>query len=144
METQFADATITLLLDQYAETDGLRLLQEYQSAPQKMPDTLDSLCQNTIQKAYKSTLIRSTLKRAASAAACILIALTMTSQLIMHVEAFRIPVLNFLLKQEKKFTEISFTGSASHDTTLDQLRMLIWMAVPDSYQFDFEKVFKLL
>lgn len=138
LQDRFADAAMELLMDAYAQEEGMALLQRCQKEAVVIPEAIERNCQKIMQKAYKQAPLVPTLKRAARTAACILIALTLTFQVVMHVEALRIPVLNFLLKQEKTFSEIAFSQSESSFTALDQLRLLIWTAVPEGYRMEEE------
>lgn len=140
LQDRFSDAAIALMMDQYAQEDGNALLQRYQEVADTMPELLDRHCQRVIQNAHKRTLMRSTLKRAARAAACVFLILTLTCPFAMSVEAIRIPVLNFMLKHGKGFTEITFSQDTDSFSALDQLRTLIWMSIPEGYQFDIENV----
>ena len=85
-------------------------------------------------------LITGTLKRARRIVAGFLLAAILIFPLAMSVEAFRIPVVNYILKHGKGFTEITFYQDSDSFTALDQLRTLIYSAIPDGFQFEVEKV----
>lgn len=142
LQDRFADAAMELFLNQYAQDEGEHLLKLYQDQQDAdpVPDDLDRRCQSIIERTHKRTLMGSTLQRAARIAACILLALTLTFQVVLNVEAFRIPVLNYILKHGKGFTQISFSQNESSFSALDQLRVLIWTAMPDGYQMEYENV----
>lgn len=142
LQQRFGDAAMELLMQEYAQTDGDLLLERYRGECDRvsMPDAMDRHCRNLIQKSYQRMLIISALKRTARVAACILIMLCLAFPLAMSVEAFRIPVLNFILKEGKEFTQVSFAQNTSSFSALDQLRVIIWEAVPDGYQLTLENV----
>ena len=140
LQDRFADAAIALMMDQFAQEDGAVLLQQYRASLEPMPELLDQRCQSIIHKTHKRTLMRSTLRRAAQVAACFLIVLTFAFPMAMSVEAFRIPVLNFMLKHGKGFTEITFAQNSDSFSALDQMRVLIWQAIPEGFHFEIEDV----
>lgn len=140
LQERFADAAIALMMDQYAQEDGDALLRQYWEQGLQMPEQLDKLCRKTIQKAHKGTLMRSMLKRAARAAACMVILLALSFPLAMSVEAFRVPVLNFVLKHGNGFTGITFSRDSDSFDAMDQLRVFIGSAIPDGYEFKKEHV----
>jgi len=142
LQQRFADAALELWMEEYAQAEGYRLLEAYrqESSDTARSEALDAHCQKTIRKANQRMLIGSTLKRAARTAACLLIMLMLAFPMAMSVEAFRIPVMNFILKEGKGFTAVSFTQNTSSFSALDYLREVIWEAVPDGYQLSAENV----
>lgn len=104
IETQFTDAALTLLMDEYAESEGARLWDAYEASSVQMPEALDQICQTEADRifsnAHKSTLMSRTAKRAARAAACFILTCSLLSNIVMSVEAFRVPLLNFFLTRQ--------------------------------------------
>lgn len=140
LQDRFGDAAIALFMEDWAQDSGEALLRQFQDSKESMPPELDRHCRKTIQKSYKHMLIGSTLKCAARAVACCLLVLCLLFPLAMSVEAFRIPVINFVLKHGNGFLELTFSQSSDSFNSLDSLRMAIWPSIPPEYEFVTEKV----
>lgn len=139
LQDRFADSALYMLMDQYAQEDGDILLQEYRNnGPASMPDSMELHCRKTIQKAYHRTVIGSALRRAARWVACAMILFTFFFPLAMHVEAFRIPVINYILKFGKGFTQITFTQDPVSFDSSDLLIQMVTNALPDGYMMNLE------
>lgn len=110
-EEHFADAALLLLLDEYAEQEGAALLAEYAENRQEMPDALDQACQARIRKQYqdmeKGALLRRTASRAAKAAVIALVCLFLSANLVLSVEALRVPFLNFCFETQRYFSSLT-------------------------------------
>lgn len=102
LEEQFSDAALLLLMDDYAEAEGSALWDVYLESDAEIPENLDRACQEKIQIHYKETeksaLLRRTVYRAAKIAAVFAVCIFLSVQLVMSVEAFRIPVLNYVIR----------------------------------------------
>ena len=139
-EEQFADSAITLFLDEAAEADGKQLLETFKAQESVMPETLDRKCHkllhHTFSKAHKRTLMSRTAKRAARAAACFAIAATLSLPLILSVEAFRIPILNFFLEHHNRETTIHILGESDEQSpsTLSNLVDTVCGGLPKGYE----------
>ena len=116
---QYDDAVIALLMDEYAEQEGNRLLREYEEAlangeVPEVPAELDARCRKTIQQAYsrqrrKASVIRFC-KSLARVAVIALVVLGLCTTLVLSVEALRIPVLNFIFGQTDQYTSFGNTN----------------------------------
>lgn len=109
---QYEEAWFDLMLDQYAEEEGNRLLEEYrQAAPATVSPELDRKCREAAQKVFKyhdrKLSLRSTARRAGRAAVICLVTLGLCATMVMSVDAMRIPTLEFFTKQYEKFTTIT-------------------------------------
>ena len=117
LEEQFADAALHLLMEEYAEADGKSLLFQYEHCGQKMPESLQNTCRIQIQKCYKESekgaLLRNTVYRVAKIAAVLVLVCSLSANLILSVEAIRVPCLNFFIRITDYFTEISFSDEQS-------------------------------
>lgn len=112
---QLDDAAFALMMDEYAEAEGERLMAEFEAAmasglvPEK-PEGLDERSCRTIRaefgktrrKEYGSGLRTMVLKTAA----VLLITLGVTGATIRSLEALRIPVRNFLMEQNGQYSKI--------------------------------------
>ena len=113
---QYDDAAFALLMDEYAEEEGARLMAEFEAAqaagqvPQ-MPQELDEQCRRMIRRdrAKKRGIraARSFRKVAVKAAVAVLVFIGLMTTVVMSVDAFRIPVLNFFVEYFDTFASIS-------------------------------------
>lgn len=118
MEERFTDAALSLLLDDYAEAEGERLMQEYLQAkaegraPEPSPE-LDKRCLGLIDQVLAQKRRRERMARAmrqiGKVAACLLAVLSVCTMLSLSVDAFRSPVLNFFLHPEAKYSTVEFS-----------------------------------
>lgn len=112
-EEQIRDASLLILMDEYAQADGQKLLSQFEASGMTMPDSLDKICQLQLeryrQKSEKSTLLRNTVYRVAKIAAVLMIVCSLSVNLILSVEAIRVPCLNFFIRITDYFTEINFS-----------------------------------
>ena len=144
---QYDDAAFALLMDEYAEEEGARLMAEFEAAqaagqvPQ-MPAELDEQCRRMIRRdrAKKRGIraARSFRKVAVKAAVAVLVFIGLITTVVMSVEALRIPVLNFIVEQYEKYAILSSEKTSpdyiSHDTPhgvgVNPLESLL----PENYQ----------
>lgn len=146
-ETQFTDAGLALLLDWSAESDGELLWEEYCTSNCTMPLDLDIQCrkqiQKTIQKNSRHTFMMRFLKTAGHIAASLTVILCLTVSLITSVEALRVPVLNFILKNSPRATAILFQSSTTPgETQLEELCSILKFSVPEGYTLEMERVYR--
>ena len=150
---QYEDALMALLMNEYAESNGARLLKEYEEAERsgaisEVPEVLDRKCQDMIHRAYAKHRFRMSLKSFANAskrvAAIALAVLGLCSVLVMSVEAFRTPIVNFFIEQHEKYSTIDFgkdSNTATSDITeptvesqpVDRSKSPLLGMIPDSY-----------
>ena len=113
---QYEDAALALLMNEYAEQEGNRLLQEFEAAKPKgqvpeIPAALDIRCRTLIRKAYekqrrKDRMCRF-LRTFGRTITVLLAALGLCATLVFSVDAVRIPVVNFLINHKEGFMVIS-------------------------------------
>lgn len=147
IETNFTDAALALLLERSAESDGERLWEEYCASDSSMAPALDNQCKQKICKTIRKSRMYSNtthlLKRTGHLAASLAIVLFLTVSLITSVEAFRIPVLNFILKHSPKATAILFQNSSpSSQTPLEELLGIVKLFVPEGYTLEVEHIYR--
>lgn len=119
IEDTWAEASLELLMDDYAEQSGEVLWQEFQrDAECAMPENLDEACQDLIHTSFSKSIQKNRVKNistrlkqlAPQACKAAMIAFAMVgamATLTLSVEAIRVPVLNFFLTQEERYTIIS-------------------------------------
>ena len=114
---QYEDAAFALLMSEYAEQEGNRLLREFEEAKAKgkvpeVPATLDAKCRKMIRQAYekkrRENKVKEFLRGAGRVAALLFITLGVCTTMVFSVEALRTPVINFLIEQNEWFTSIDF------------------------------------
>ena len=101
-EEQIQDASLLILMDEYAQADGQKLLTNFKASGMTMPVSLDRVCQLQFdqyrRKSEKSTLLRNTVYRVAKIAAVLVLVCSLSANLILSVEAIRVPCLNFFIR----------------------------------------------
>ena len=134
LEEQLGDAFLALLMDEYAEAHGKILLQQ---SDLEMPEDLQKICHSQIQRLYKKTeksaLLRRTVCRAAKIAAIIALCLSLSVNLILSVEAFRVPILNFCIKTQKCFSSLTFSTQQDTASESDTDAVDLPISVPKGY-----------
>ena len=134
LEEQLGDAFLALLMDEYAEAHGETLLRQ---ADLEMPEDLQKKCFSQIQMLYKKTeksaLLRRTVYRAAKTAAIIAVSLVLSVNLILSVEALRVPILNFCIKTQKSFSSLTFSSQQDDRSDSDKDVVELPISVPKGY-----------
>lgn len=123
---QYDDAAFALLMDEYTEEEGARLMAEFEAAqaagqvPQ-MPAELDEQCRRMIRrdraKKRGKQAARSFRKVAVKAAVAVLMFIGLMTTVVMSVDALRVPVLNFFIEHTEKFSVIDLTQDKNQPTT---------------------------
>lgn len=144
LQEEYEEARMKLLMAQYAEEEGDRLWKEFEEAKEKgevpeVPEELDQKCRKIIRDSFAKERHRNTgrliLRKAVKVAACFLMVIGLSATLILSVDAFRIPVLNFFVEVNSKFTATSFdpndTVTEIHQNVLQRLKA---MPVPAGYE----------
>ena len=137
LEEQFSDSALLLLMDEYAEAEGENLLSHYEETMVQMPPELDKTCQMRIQKLYKNTeksaLLRRTVYRGGKIAAAVLIIFSLSANLILSVEAIRVPLLNLCIKTQKYFSSITFPTEQGGSSDSDKDVVNLPISIPKGY-----------
>ena len=138
---QYDDAAFALLMDEYAETEGARLMAEFEAAqaagqvPQ-MPQELDEQCRRMIRRdrAKKRGIraARSFRKVAVKAAVAVLVFIGLITTVVMSVDALRVPVLNFIVEQYEKYSSLQLNNDAQNTDSNITNEYLLGM-LPDDY-----------
>lgn len=112
---QYEDASFALMMSNYAEQEGNRLLQEFDEAKARgevppVPAELDAKCRKLIHKAYEKERNKERMRKflhfVGKTAAIWFVAIGISATLVLSVEALRTPVINFIVEQHEKFTTI--------------------------------------
>lgn len=136
LEEQFVDASLSLLLDECAEKQGAKWLEAYEHSGISMPGELDKACTALIEKKQRSSqkefLLRRTAGRAAKAAAIGIACLFICGNLILSVEALRVPLLNFCIDARRSFSSLTFQAEDPSDPADGAVSLPI--TVPSGYR----------
>ena len=97
LREQYEDALFTLLMDEYAEETGEKLLEEFNhSESAEMPADLDNECRKMIRQHFSrqknKIRISKTLRFIAKSIATIVVVFGLASTLFFSVDAIRTPV----------------------------------------------------
>lgn len=123
LREQYEDALFMLLMDEYAEETGEKLLDEFNRSEQtEMPAALDEKCRITIRHHFarqkNKTRIRKILRFIGKSVATVVVTFGLVSALVFSVDAIRVPVLNFILEHQNGFLLIT-KHPESIDFTVD-------------------------
>lgn len=138
---QYDDAAFALLMDEYAEEEGARLMAEFEAAqaagqvPQ-MPAELDEQCRRMIRrdraKKRRIRAARSFRKVAVKAAAAVLVFIGLMTTVVLSVDALRVPVLNFILTKYEEYSSIEINNH--QDITIPETNpFLLGGLLPDDF-----------
>ena len=114
---QYEDAALQLLMDEYAEAEGERLLKEFEEAERRgevedIPEELDQKCRQIIHRSFAAKKRKDSATRIGKipgkVAVVVLLLTGFSTTLVLSVEAFRIPILNYLIKHEVRFSSLLF------------------------------------
>ena len=145
---QYEDAALQLLMDEYAEAEGERLLKEFEEAERRgevedIPEELDQKCRQIIHSSFaaKRRKDRATRigKMLGKVAVVVLLLTGFSTTLVLSVEAFRIPILNYLIKHDIRFSTLLFLDD-SKDPKEDPLESIdVEDCVPKDFQLEHKK-----
>lgn len=114
---QYEDAALQLLMDEYAEAEGERLLKEFEEAERRgevedIPEELDQKCRQIIHRSFAAKKRKDRAanfgKMLGKVAVVVLLLTGFSTTLVLSVEAFRIPILNYLIKHDIRFSTLLF------------------------------------
>lgn len=116
---QYEDAAFALLMSDYAEQEGARLLQEFENLQPEMPAALDVRCSDLIHRTYekqrRKDRMKRTLQTLTRTVTVLLLIIGVCSALIFSVEAIRVPLINFFFEYQDGFMGISGDGDSDRE-----------------------------
>lgn len=140
---QYEDIALSLLMDDYADEDGARLLQEFEAAAKngdlpELPDELDEKCRKLIDESFEKRERSNLLTRIGStvlkAAVYVFVLLGLSTAMVLSVEALRIPVLNFFVQYTDIYTSLSMEEPDTDvQVQLDDLERRLQSLISDEY-----------
>lgn len=147
LEDAWDETALELLMDDYAEIAGSELYDEYCSDletgnVEDLPAELDESCQEMIHASFtaeskaKKNPLNTALSHVYKAAMVVLAIFGATTVLVVSVDALRVPVLNFFLTQEERYTILS--SAESNDLTGSENINDIRGYIPKDYKIVYE------
>lgn len=139
---QYEDAALSLLMDDYANEEGERLLKEFEEAKNngelpEMPAELDAKCRKLIDQTFAKMERKAHLKRigqsVAKAAVLTLVLLGTVSAMAMSVEAFRVPIFNIVLHISEEYSSLFDGDSNESKTQIQNKKELLGAIIPKGY-----------
>lgn len=147
---EYEEITMELLMDEYAEAEGEMLWNEFQAAEENgevpdIPDDLDQKCRNVIRSASTkiNRRVRFTqgLRALGKVAVFTLVLFGVCSTLVLSVDALRIPVLNFFLRDSDRYTVVALDEqNQSIQEELENIRNSIGFFIPNDYNLVAEDI----
>ena len=145
---QYDDAAFALLMDEYAEEEGARLMAEFEAAqaagqvPQ-MPAELDEQCRRMIRrdraKKRGKQAARSFRKVAVKAAVAVLVFIGLMTTVVMSVDALRVPILELIVEHHERYSSINIGSQNKPTPELNEAEDPITQFVPSGYYSTFYK-----
>lgn len=117
---QYEDIAFSLLMDDYENDEGQRLLEEFEEVQkngeiEEIPPELDRKCRELINRSFAKQQRTLWLQRSGNflsrVAVVALVILGIATVTVLSVDAFRIPVLNFLMDQSGKYSTLIFDSN---------------------------------
>lgn len=147
---EYEEITMELLMDEYAEAEGEMLWNEFQAAEEDgevpdIPDDLDQKCRNVIRSASTkiNRRVRFTqgLRALGKVAVFTLVLFGVCSTLVLSVDALRIPVLNFFLRDSDRYTVVALDEqNQSIQEELENIRNGIGFLIPKDFDLVTEDI----
>lgn len=136
----YDDAVFALMMDEYAEDEGARLLQEFEDAISsgampEVPASLDQKCRQIIQheftKQHRKHYAKQALRMTQKAAVIALVVLGISLSTVLSVDALRVPFLNYILEYNHEYIAVKFTED---ETVPKSYADLLADVLPESYK----------
>ena len=145
---QYDDAAFALLMDEYAEEEGARLMAEFEAAQAagqvpEMPQELDEQCRRMIRRdrAKKRGIraARSFRKVAVKVAVAVLVFIGLITTVVMSVDALRVPILNYITELQNRYTSVQFIDSSGFQEFISAASEVMAVHKPaDYYEIAYE------
>ena len=139
---QYDDAAFALLMDEYAEEEGARLMAEFEAAQAagqvpEMPPELDEQCRRMIRRdRVKKRGIRAAHKFrrvAVKAAVAVLVFIGLMTTVVMSVEALRVPILEFIVEHHERYSSMNIGSQNKPAPEINEYEDPITQFVPSDY-----------
>lgn len=140
---QYEDAALGLLMEDYADTEGARVLQAFEAASRQgeivpLPEDVDAKCLQLIDRAYAKTrrqeAVSKLLRTTGAVLAAVLVLFSLASITVLSVEALRVPVLNFILSKTNRYTSLQLNSGDTPSQAHDGIADLVAALIPSDYR----------
>ena len=139
---QYDDVTFALLMDEYAEEEGARLRKEFEEAQAagEVSDTSDALDKKCLQMIHRDFAkkrgkenVRKIIRMTSKVAVAVMVFFGVAATTIMSVDAFRLPVLSYLMEQHEKYSSLNFGTQDNLIPEKSEHEDPVTQFVPDDY-----------
>ena len=139
---RYDDAAFALMMDECAENEGAAFLAEFQAAAQagelpELPEDIDQACRDTIKREYAGRERKLRLKQlrraAAKAAVAVFAAIGILGTLVMSVEAWRVPILNFIIEKRELYSVINSESNNGGVSISEEMTEYLLALLPEGY-----------
>ena len=143
---QYDDAAFALLMDEYAEEEGARLRKEFEEAQAagEVSDTSDALDEKCLQMIHRDFAkkrgkdnVRKIIRMTSKVAVAVMVFLGVVTATIFSVDAFRIPVLNFIFTQYQQYSSINIEETDTNTLPIQVEDYLLGLLPSSFYQTNF-------
>lgn len=124
--------------------EDIKIIKDYKEAKEngtlsEMPEALDGRCRELIEEAFTQPRCRSRSKHIsafiARAAVVVLLLFGLSTVMVLSVDAFRVPVLNFLLDNSGKYCSVVLDANAQHEViAVASVAERFESAIPNEYR----------
>ena len=143
---QYDDAAFALLMDEYAEDEGARLMAEFREAALDAPtppDALDDKCLGMIRREYakkrRRLAARKFARYTAKAAVAVLVFIGLMTTVVMSVDALRVPILEFIVEHHERYSSMNIGSQNKLAPEINEYEDPITQFVPSGYYSTFYK-----
>lgn len=142
--TEYKDAILNILLDDYAGLDVAQVLQEFEEKAEAgdlpdVPEDIDQSCRRQIRKIFacerRTQLLRKATKILVKVAVLTLMLIGLSTVTVISVEALRIPVLRFVVESFDRHSTLYIEGETEEQIhTAEEICRILDKNVPDDYK----------
>lgn len=144
-EKQMQDVAASILLDEYTQLDVARLLKAHEEEEETggLPDALDAKCTKLILREFaknKRKKVCAEISKALSKVAMVtLMLIGLCTVSVLSVEAWREPVLQFVLETFDRRSSVSLEGEIFKDSKTPEY---VIKQLTDTVSFDYKMVYE--
>lgn len=147
---EYEEITMELLMDEYAEAEGEALWKEFQASEEKgevpdIPDDLDQKCKDMIRtasaKINRRVWFAHSLRTLGKVAVITLVFFGLSTTLVLSVDALRVPVLNFFLRDSERYTVVAMDERNQEiQKEFEDIQNGIGFLIPEGYNLVTEDI----
>lgn len=139
---RYDDAAFALMMDECAENEGAAFLAEFQAAAAagelpELPEDIDRSCRDAIKREYagreRKVRFRQFRRAAARVAVAVFAVIGLLGTLVFSVDAWRIPVLNFIIEKGETYSLIYNQNDSGRGSVSEELTECLLVLLPEGY-----------